>query len=164
MTGAAGATGPALGLVGVAAPVAVANVETVVVACVIPAGTLVAGATYRVTAWYTRVGSNGATPTIRIRIGPTTLTGNAAASLTGIGSGVASRVTTGMITIRTTGAGGSAIGAMSEIQSAVAPVVSAAAATVAVDTTVQNRLELTFISGNVANTYTFQVAAIERVV
>jgi hypothetical protein len=68
-----------------------------------------------------------------------------------------------MITVRSTGASGTVIGGIMELQNAVLPDAAASTATVAVDTTVANLIEFTFISGNAANTYTFQVVAMELV-
>lgn len=147
----------------IASAVAIANTETVVVSYTAAANTLAAGTTFRVKAFCSQAGTNAATPTIRIRIGTTTLTGNIAATLTGaIGSSAVPSHFEGLITIRTTGSSGTVIGGLTQLKSAVAVATNTLTATVAVNTTVQNLIELTFISGQSSNTYTFQVASIEK--
>lgn len=144
--------------------VAIANTETVVVRYVCPANTLTVGTTFRVFAYSTRAGTNTASPTYRVRIGSTTLTGNVAASLTGISSATAGdRYCVGEVTIRSIGSSGSVIGGMREGQDAVAAAVDALTSTVAVDTTASKYVELTFQSGHADNTYTFRVAGVELV-
>ncbi|HEY3302870.1 MAG TPA: hypothetical protein VGL70_04950 [Candidatus Binatia bacterium] len=68
-----------------------------------------------------------------------------------------------MITVRTTGASGTVIGGLMEIQNAVAAAVNTVTSTVAVNTTVSNLIEFTFISGQASNTYTFHVTSMELV-
>jgi hypothetical protein len=149
---------------------AIANTETVVISYTCAANEIAAGTTFRFTAFCSQAGTNAATPTIRIRVGTTTLIGNIAATVTGVVGGVAvpSHIT-GLVTCRTAGAGGTIIGSVSQLKHAAAGAQSNAVGTqtgtVAVDTTAANVLvELTFISGNAANTYTFQEAMVEKVV
>jgi hypothetical protein len=145
--------------------VAIANVETVVVAYAAAANELRAGTTFLVKALCSQVGTNGATPTVRVRVGAVTLTGNIAASLTGnVGTTAVPSAFWALVTIDSVGLVGSVIGGITQSKNAVAPATGVSAATVAVDTTVANRIELTFVSGNGANTYTFQVASIVKIV
>lgn len=144
--------------------VAIANTETVVVAYACKVSELAAGTTFLITAYATQAGTNAATPTIRVRVGSTTLTGNIAATLTGVvgTSAVPCRID-GLVTVRTAGAAGSVIGGLLQTKSGVAAAVNAQTGTVAVDTTALILVELTFISGQAANTYTFQEASIVKV-
>ena len=151
------------------APVAVANTETVVASYSMAANYMEAGLSFLVKA-YGRL-TSGATPgssIFRARIGTTTLTGNIPATLTIVN---ATLVTAApfklemLITIRTAGSGGTAIGntavngGIVGAFTAVADV-SAISATVAVDTTAAKLLELTYISGNAGTTATFENVAI----
>lgn len=158
--GPTGFTGPA-GSVGLSnfgiSNISIANTETVIISVSVPANTLQIGSTFEFDAYCTKAGGNAATPTIRIRVGPTTLTGNIAASLVGNGgsSAVASRYR-GVATIRTITASGTAQGSLNGMKQATTPVVSVNSATVVVDSTIDNLFELTLISGNAANTYVFR--------
>lgn len=146
--------------------VAIANTETVVISYTCRAGELRAGTSFLFTAYCTQAGTNAATPTIRVRVGTTTLTGNIAATLTGVAgsSAVTSRIEA-LVTCRTSGAGGTIIGGIQQAKSGVLPLANAQTGTVAVDTTAQNMLvELTFISGQAANTYTFREAVVVKLV
>lgn len=144
--------------------VAIANSETLVTSYSAAADELLAGTTFYVKAYATQAGANAATPTVRVRIGTSTLAGNIAATLTGIaGSTAGSSMFEGIVTIRSTGAGGSAIGSLEQTKSGTATTFNVPTATVAVNTTVLNLIELTFISGNGSNTYTFQEAVIQKV-
>ena len=152
------------------ADLAIANTETVVVGITFAANELVAGSTFMFRAYATRVGTNAANPIARIRIGTTTLIGNIAATVTGAGSnGVAlSIILEGMVTIRTAGAGGTTLGSIGhEVSLAAVTItksISPSTGTVAVDTTAASqKIELTFISGQAANTYTFRNAVLWRV-
>lgn len=143
---------------------AIANTETVVVRYVAPANTLTLGTTFRVWAHSTRSGTNTATPTYRVRIGDTTLTGNVAASLTGVGDATADpRWVMGEVTIRSVGSSATVIGGMVEAQNAVVPAVNTLSSTVTFDSTEANYVELTFQSGHADNTYTFRAAGVEVV-
>jgi hypothetical protein len=144
--------------------VAIANTETVVTSITVAANTLRAGSVIRVKGWCSQAGTNAATPTIRIRIGTTTLTGNIAATLTGaVGTSPVTSEFEGQVTIRSVGASGTAIGGLSQFKTGVAIASNTITSTVTVDTTVSNLLEFTFISGQAANTYTFQTAQIELI-
>jgi hypothetical protein len=165
-TGPTGATGPVgIGGSSIVAAAAITTAETVVVAYVAAANEFAAGTTFLIKAYCSQTGSNAATPTVRIRIGPVTLTGNIAASLTGaLGTTTVPSMFEGLVTIRTTGVGGTVIGGLSQFKNALGATVAAPTAAVAVDTTVVNRVELTLASGNGSNTYTFQEATIVKVV
>lgn len=162
-TGAQGKPGKT-GLVSITSAVPIANTETVVVAYTIPANALKAGSTFRFTAFCTQAGTNAAAPVIRVRIGSTTLIGRSAATLTGApGSSAVTSMFEGIVTVRSTGPAGSIIGTLVQFKSGVAVAAHSLTATVAVDTTAQELLELTFISRSATNTYTFQEATIEQV-
>ena len=146
----------------VANTAAISNTETQVIAYTIPANTTTAGDTYRIRAYATRAGANATAPTIRVRVGTTTLTGNIAATLTGLGNAsTATRVYEGLVTIRTVGAAGTVGGGLLESTSALGNLDSSTA-TVALDTTANKIIELTLISGNATNSYTFTYATIEK--
>lgn len=141
---------------------AIANTQTQVVAWTAPANYFTAGDVIRVTAYYTRAGTNAAQATGRIRIGPTTLTGAIAATVTFPGAATAvTGCLEALVTIRTIGTSGSAGGGFTNIHSATSPITSVTAP-VTIDTTVSNIIELTVISGNATNSYTFAHATIEH--
>jgi hypothetical protein len=144
--------------------VAIANTETVIVSYSATANELALGTTFNFEAFTTQAGNNAAAPIVRIRVGPTTLTGNIAATLTGSpGSGATvSSTYRGSVTIRTAGAG-TVNGSIMGIRQGVAAIVTPTLVPVAVDTTVANLIELTFISGNAANTYSFRNAYITKI-
>ena len=151
--------------------VAIANTETVVLSSSIASG-LVAGSTFAVKA-YGRLtsGATGGSSIFRFRIGTTTLTGNIAATLTLANSALVTNApfkVEMLVTIRSDGAAGTVIGQVSVNGGAVGAFtvvadVSAGSATVAVDTTVTNLVEFTYISGNAGTTSTFENVSIERV-
>lgn len=160
-----------VGTTSITGAVAIANTETVVASASIASG-LVAGSTFAVRA-YGRLtsGATGGSSIFRFRIGPTTLTGNIAATLTIVN---ADSVTDApfklemLVTVRSSGGAGTVIGNASVsggITGAFTAIadVSAISATVAVDTTVTNLVEVTYISGNAGTTATFENVAIERV-
>ena len=155
-----------------AASAAIANTETVVVAATLGAGSLAVGQSFRVRA--AGVGTTAGTPgasTFRIRIGPTTLTGTIPTSVAP--SAVASVTAQpfsfeAIVTIRTITASGTIIGECQVFGDDVATGLftvlvdlSATVATVAVDSTVANLLELTFQSGAASSSCTFHIATIE---
>jgi hypothetical protein len=148
---------------------AIANTETVVISYTCAANELAVGTTFRFKAYSTRAGTTSASPVIRIRVGTTTLIGNIAATLTPPANTLAvGNVIEGLVTVITTGAGGTIRGSLENIVHLAAVTIQpavASTAAVAVNTTSANMLiELTFISGNAANTYTFQNATLEKVV
>jgi hypothetical protein len=143
---------------------AIANVETVVVSCLIPANTFKVGTVLRIAAGALRAGANNVAPTIRVRIGPNTLTGAIVLSEAGLATASTGNLWfEGSVTITALGAAGTAnsrgLGAMNTSATATINHVSRANAVV-IDTTVDNRIELTIISGNAGNTYTFDTAEI----
>jgi hypothetical protein len=153
-----------LGSSAIAAAVAIAASETVVVAYSAIANELVAGTTFEFVAYYTQSGTNAATPTVRIRVGGTTLIGNIASTLTGPVGGTGTQgVIRGTATIRTAGAGGTVIGNLEFAKNAVSTIYSGTTGTVAVDTTAAMRVELTVASGNGSNTYTFNNATVTKI-
>lgn len=178
-TGAMGATGPAGPAGGsaqlasiVAASAAIANTETVVVSASLAAGYLTAGMSLRIRG--AGVGTTGLTPgvdTFRVRIGPTTLTGTIPTSVApAANASVTAQAFSfeALVTLRTTGAVGTIIGECEASGDDVATGLftmlqdlSATTATVAVDTTVANLLELTFQSATAGSSCTFHVATIE---
>jgi hypothetical protein len=133
------------------------------------ANALTAGMTFMFQAFATRAGTTSASAVIRIRIGTTTLIGNIAATLTPPVDTLAVPIEIrGMVTIRSAGAGGTALGSlMRQIHLAavtIQPAINPSTATVAVDTTQANqKIELTFISGSASNTFTFRNAVLWRV-
>ena len=163
-------TDPASSIVAAAA---IANTETVVTSITMPLNTIAAGTTFRAVA-YGRLTSGG-TPgssIFRVRIGTTTLTGNIPATLTilnGTSKTNAPFRVEALVTVRTSGTDGAAIGEIDATEGVavlafgVVSEISAVSATVVVDTTATKRVELTYISGNSGTTATFEVAAIEIV-
>lgn len=157
-----------------AASAAIANTETRVVAATCPADLLAVGTTFRVTA----AGkiTTGATPgndTFRVRVGPTTLTGNIAAAI--VAAANASITAQAfflefIVTVRTNGGSGTIVGQgfiLSEDATTgaftVPNKIGITTSAVAVDTTVDNLVELTFVSGAAGSSATFQNAVIEIV-
>jgi hypothetical protein len=131
----------------------VANTETAIVSLTLPANTLVAGDTFRISAFGVANGDGG-TPralTLRVRCGPTTLTGDIATSRAPDINAAASDngwALTGLFTVRTTGASGTCIGSFMLVGSATQPFAGNAystetTATQAIDTTGANILQLT---------------------
>ena len=142
--------------------VAAANTEVRVIGFAAPANFFRDGTTLRFTAGGTFTNTTAASSSVyRIRIGPTTLTGNIPASLTAA-NGTTARTNIGFsvegqVTIRTTGTSGTAIGFITlNLHNVVAPVTSAfVTAPVAVNTTIINQVELTAISGAATTVATF---------
>lgn len=141
---------------------AIANTETQVVAWTVPANYFTAGDIVRVTAYYTRAGTNASQGTARIRIGTTTLTGAITASLAFPNAATAVvGMLEALVTVRTIGATGTAGGGFQNLHSATSPLLSVTAP-VTINTTVSNIVELTVISGQTNNNYTFSHAVIEH--
>jgi hypothetical protein len=151
---------------------AISNTETQVAVCSMPANFMQAGTTFHIHA-----GGNittSTTPgndTFRIRIGTTTLTGNVPVS---VAVPVNASVTTqpftldAWVTVRTAGAGGTAIGDIQAFDGGslttgaftLADNGAVSTATVVVDTTATKLIEFTFISGASTSSATFQTAVI----
>lgn len=140
---------------------AIANTETQVVTFTAEANTLKAGDVIRVTAYYTRAGTNATQATARIRIGSTTLAGAIASTLTFPGAATAVAGCLELLAVvRTIGTGGTANGSASNLHNATSPLISNTTA-VTVNTTISNIIEFTVISGQATNSYTFSNAVIE---
>ena len=146
--------------------------QTQVVGVTIPADSLIAGTTYRLTAFGVASNSSGADRalTLRVRIGTTTLTGNIAGSRapnikdTAAGEGFTVQF---LFTVRAAGASGTCIALGYTMGGGTMPLntnafVSNDTSTVAVDTTVANVLELTAVTANASASANFTVASIER--
>jgi hypothetical protein len=152
--------------------VAIANTETLVLGVQVPADYMAAGATFRIRA-YGRLtsGATGGSSIFRCRIGTTTLTGNIPASLTIVNANNATAapfVVDVLVTVRTAGGSGTAIGNMSVRGGVTAAFtsagdISALSSTVVVATNAAKRVELTYISGNAGTTATFENVVIEAV-
>ena len=159
----------------VAASSAIANTETQVVVCTIPANLMQAGTTFHIHA-----GGNGTTSTtpgnstFRIRMGTSSLSGNIPVSV----AAAANASVTGqpftmdaVVTVRTAGSGGTVIGDIIVEDGGslitglftVAGNIGAPTSTVALDTTATKLIELTFQSGASTSSITFQTAFIEIV-
>ena len=146
---------------------AVANVETVVVVLTFNANELAVGDVFAFETYATRAGNTSASPVIRARMGAVTLTGNIAGTLTPPANTLqVGNVIRGVLTVRSIGAAGTAeCMLMNSVHLAavtIQPSVSAFTTPVTIDTTGPLRLELTFISGNAGNTYTFRNSVMYR--
>lgn len=143
-----------------------------VVGLTIDADSLIAGSTYRLTGYGVASNSAGSDQslTLRVRIGPTTLTGNIACSRApnivngAAGEGFGCEF---IFTVRTAGASGTCIANGWSMSGPSNPLntnayVTQGTSTVAVDTTVANVLELTAVTGHASATANFTVATIER--
>lgn len=174
-TGAVGVTGAtgATGLASIAsASAGINNVETVVVGYTIPANSATAGTTYRITASGVCTSSAANASNFRVRIGTTTLIGNIAAVVTPTAATSGTAIpfaVDALVTIRTIGAGGTVIGSIVLNNhgvtgvSATTPRVGQVVATVAVDTTANKLLELTYVAAATTTTCTFHNATLELV-
>jgi hypothetical protein len=155
-----------------ASAITIANTETVVTSASLPANLMQAGTTFRVRATGVATASTAtAGSTFRVRIGSTTLTGNIAASLAGtsaIGTNIPFSIEA-LVTVRTTGASGTALGSIAYNANAATGALNATVAVghvttaVTVDTTATKLIELTYISGVATTSVTFHVAVIELV-
>ena len=151
----------------------ISTTQTQVVGLTIPADVLEAGSTYRLSGWgiASNSGASVRALTLRVRCGPTTLTGNIAGSrapnIVTAAAADAFKVEF-LFTVRTAGASGTCIANGVTIGEATVPLntqtfVSGDTGTVAVDTTVENILELTAVTAHAEGTANFLLAAIERV-
>lgn len=148
---------------------AIANTETVVVSAPLLANTLSPGTVLRIQAWGVMTNTTTAsTSTYRVRIGPTTLTGSIVASQAAPNVATARTnmpvAVMAMVTVQSVGSSGTAIGVAFPVGGSASGVPGAgltAAATV--NTTVQNLVELTFVSGAASTSATFHSATIEVV-
>lgn len=156
----------------VAASAGLNSTETVVATWTAIANSLAAGTTIRVQASGVCTSTVANASHFRLRIGSTTLTGNILVDVspTAAASGTAIPFLVELLgTVRTAGAGGTAIGSGMLLNngvtgvSAAAVVVAQTTATVAVDTTAQKFVELTYQAAAVTTTCTFHNASIEIV-
>lgn len=148
----------------------IGNTETQVIGYTIPANTLRVGSVFRIKAMglFTNT-TTGTTAVWRIRMGTTTLTGNIPAGVS-TATGIVARtsipfIVEAMVTVLTTGASGTAFGALfPEIgasgASVVIPLTAPITASVVVDSTAAKIIELTFISGGATTTANFLAASI----
>jgi hypothetical protein len=154
--------------------VASSNTETQLIGMTVPANTMSPGTAFRITAaGIINDTSSAPTATWRIRIGSSSLSGNIATSIAptlAISQTNKPWMLNALVTIRTSGAGGTVKGngvIWGEYSGTLAQAVKGSPNTpaVAVDTTSDKILELTFQFGtaNVANNLTCQNAVIERI-
>lgn len=149
----------------------ITTTQTQVVALTIAANTLAVGRTYRLTASATVTSTVANTVTLRARIGTTTLTGNVITVITPAATTTASNngfTFVAMVTCRSTGASGSIIGESYFVGGNSQPFGASVGhdnttATVSVDTTVQNILEVTMVTAAGTTTLNGRVAFIELV-
>jgi hypothetical protein len=154
----------------VAASAGINSTETVVASATIPANAMNIGTTYRLLCSGVCTSTVANASNFRARIGTTTLTGVVASVVTptAAASGTAIPFFVELIvTLRTIGSSGTAIGSgflnnngVTGV-SAAAVVVGQVVATVTVNTTVQNLLELTYGAAAATTTCTFHNAIIE---
>ena len=155
-----------------AASAGINSTETVVTSLSAPANSLKAGSTYRIKASGVCTSSAANASNFRFRIGATTLTGAIASVVTptAAASGTAIPFSVELlVTIRASGASGTALGSATLLNngvtgvSAAAVVVGQVTATITVDTTVANLIELTYQAAAATTTCTFHNALIELV-
>lgn len=148
----------------------IANTQTQVLSKSIAANTLAAGDTYRIRAFGVCTSNGTNVVTIRARIGTTTLTGNIAAVATPTATASASAdsfAVEAYVTVRSTGGSGTAIGGISIVGNSSQPFavghrVDTTTATVSVDTTTTNLVELTAVTAAAGTTVNFHIATIEK--
>jgi len=150
---------------------AITTTQTRVVGITVPAGSFTVGSTYRLTGYGVITSTVANAVTFRVRCGPTTLTGNIA------GSRAPNATTTAsadgfkvefLFTVRSVGGSGSCIANGTTEGGPSQPFntnsfVSGTTATVAVDTTVANELELTCVTAAGTTSVRFHQALIECV-
>jgi hypothetical protein len=149
----------------VATPATFAAVETVVHQVSLPANSLLVGTTLRFKAHGTVSATAAGTVLARLRIGTLGTTGDTqvcATAAAGAATAAVGWTIEGYITIRSIGSGGTALGNISAIVTAT-PVLSLQTATVAVNTTVANFIELTAIGGGTSPVVTVVNAFMEVV-
>lgn len=175
VSGAAGVTG-ATGVTGLASKSAatggINTTETVLVSTTVLANTAAVGTTWRLFASGVCTSTVANASNFRVRIGTTTLIGNVAAVVTPTAATTGTAIpfaVDALVTIRTIGAGGTVIGSIVLNNhgvtgvSAATPRVGQVVATVAVDTTADKLLELTYVSAATTTTCTFHNATLELV-
>lgn len=148
---------------------AITTTETVVRSLSLPANSLQAGSTFRVTAYGQGTSTVGNAVTFRIRCGTTTLTGNILVSLGVTATAAATSnafMITGIGTIRATGASAASLGGLTMVETPTQPFTVANASatnsvTVTVNTTVANLIEFTAVTAAATTSLTFYSAVIE---
>lgn len=146
----------------------ITNTQTQVATATIPANTFVAGARYRIRISGTITSSAANAVTMRIRVGPTSLTGAIIVSQAPNATTTASNdgfVWEADVTCRTVGASGTLYGSSFYLGSASQPFAqlgghSSSTAAVTVDTTVSNILEATVVTAAATTTVTVRDAVI----
>lgn len=152
------------------ASVAIANTETVVASLVIPANMIAAGSILKFYCIAGNGGAGGNATTFRLRLGTTTLTGTLLFNTPRTDSAQVTKEWSGEITFRTIGASGTAMGHNlyrtpdGGGYDLTFRDTSPGVLVTALNTTVTNLAEITFISGNAASTYTFYEARVELVI
>lgn len=151
------------------APVSIANVEKSVVALTLAANSLRVGSTFKFRghANFTMALNLISTSTAAVRIGPTSLLGTKPATVTvnnGKGKADAPFMVEGEVTVKSLGVVGTIVGWLALWGAAAAPFVddiSTLPVAVTVNTTIQNVIELTYVTTNVAAASVFDVAFVE---
>jgi hypothetical protein len=154
----------------IAASSAITTTQTQVIGRTIAANTLSAGSTYRLKAVGVITSTAANAVTFRCRIGTTTLTGNIAGSRNPTATTTASAnsfTIEALFTVRSIGATGTCLSNMLVIGEAAQPFSVSVAqttstATVVVNTTVANILELTAVTAAATTSVTFHQATIEQ--
>lgn len=146
----------------------ITTTETQVKGITIPANTLVVGSVYRIEAWATMTSTAANVVTMRMRLGPTTLTGTVVDSINPTATTTASTDSfkvEALLTVRSVGATGTVTGGVSMFGGASQPFAVATridqlSSTVTIDTTVANILEFTAQTAAGTTTVTFRQAVI----
>ena len=155
-----------------AASAAINSTETVLASLSLPASSIKAGHSYRIRASGVCTSTVANASNFRVRIGTTTLTGAIAAVVTPTAAVSGTNIPFSVdliVTVRTIGASGTAIGSGTLLNngvtgvSAAAVVVGQVTTAITVDSTVANLLELTYQAAAVTTTCTFHNAVIEIV-
>jgi hypothetical protein len=150
------------------AAVAIANTETVVCSISVPANTLKVGSLIKFYAVGRNGGAGGNATQFRLRMGATTLVGTIIANQAVTDTSQLRKEWSGTVTFRTVGASGGIVshnlyrtpdGGGYDLTTR-----SEVTTPVTIDTTATDLIEITFISGNAASTYTFDESFIEVLV
>lgn len=149
--------------------------ETRLVGFTIPANSLQVGTTFRFTAFGNMTkAATSSNVTTRLRCGPTTLTGNVLTSVVPAVTSVASSAVPwgiiGQATVRSTGGSGTGIGSLQITCNAINSIAlgnfvaaSTNIATVVIDTTAANQIELTLQSSIATTSIVCYDASVERI-
>lgn len=157
----------------IAVSAALNTTETILVSAIIPANQMIAGTSYRATIIGSCTSTIGNTSNIRVRIGTAGTSADAVvavvtptAGITGVN--VPFSVTLN-VTIRTVGVAGTAAGNGFLLNNGITGISTAAVLVgtstnaVVVNTTVQNTIQISYVSAAITTTTTFQIATIEIV-